>query len=181
MPARPVGDYAEMAVPSRGGNKESPPLKPGQRSPGGSPRSGRGRPARSPGRQVPGGARGVRKGGGGRRGGRSELSRGFREAAAAGRLRDALGRGPLGLLRVCGERLRVFVDDRRAFVVKADSKIWLTFILGPDLINRGYCCWSYCCYGMLFFCFKTELPFKCHNKVVRFSRTFFYNTCALIF
>ncbi|KAI6075301.1 putative C-mannosyltransferase DPY19L1 isoform X1 [Aix galericulata] len=118
-----------MAVPSRGGNKESPPLKPGQRSPGGSPRSGRGRPARSPGRQVPGGARGVRKGGGGRRGGRSEPPRGCREAAAAGRLRDALGRGPLGLLRVCGERLRVFVDDRRAFVVKADSKIWLTFIL----------------------------------------------------
>ncbi|XP_027307223.1 protein C-mannosyl-transferase DPY19L1 isoform X1 [Anas platyrhynchos] len=118
-----------MAVPSRGGNKESPPLKPGQRSPGGSPRSGRGRPARSPGRQVPGGARGVRKGGGGRRGGRSEPPRGCREAAAAGRLRDALGRGPLGLLRVCGERLRVFVDDRRAFVVKADSKIWLTFIM----------------------------------------------------
>lgn len=106
MPARPVGDYAEMAVPSRGGNKEPPPLKPGQRSPGGSPRSGRGRPARSPGRQVPGGARGVRKGGGGRRGGRSEPPRGCREAAAAGRLRDALGRGPLGLLRVCGERLR---------------------------------------------------------------------------
>ncbi|XP_035172845.1 probable C-mannosyltransferase DPY19L1 isoform X2 [Oxyura jamaicensis] len=118
-----------MAVPSRGGNKESPPLKPGQRSPGGSPRSGHGRPARSPGRQVPGGARGVRKGAGGRRGGRSEPPRGCREAAAAGRLWDALGRGPLGLLHVCGERLRVFVDDRRAFVVKADSKIWLTFIL----------------------------------------------------
>lgn len=40
-----------------------------------------------------------------------------------------LGRGPLSLLRVCGERLRVFVVDRKAFITKADSKIWLTFLL----------------------------------------------------
>ncbi|XP_005041367.1 PREDICTED: probable C-mannosyltransferase DPY19L1 [Ficedula albicollis] len=42
---------------------------------------------------------------------------------------DVLGRGPLSLLRVCGDRLRVFVVDRKAFITKADSKIWLTFVL----------------------------------------------------
>ncbi|XP_055661498.1 probable C-mannosyltransferase DPY19L1 isoform X1 [Falco peregrinus] len=121
-----------MAVPSRGRNKESPPLKPGhqqRQSPGASPRRGRGRPPHSPGRQVPGGARAMRKGGGGRRGARSDPQRPCREGPAAEGERDVLGRDPLRLLRVCGERLRVFVDDRKAFVVKADSKIWLTFLL----------------------------------------------------
>ncbi|XP_021242830.1 probable C-mannosyltransferase DPY19L1 isoform X1 [Numida meleagris] len=118
-----------MAVPTRGGNKESPPLKPGQRSPGSSPGTGRGGPARSPGRQVPGGARAVRRAGGGRRGGRSDPPRSGRAGPAGGGLRDAPGPGPLRLLRVCGERLRVFVDDRMDAIVRADSKIWLTFIL----------------------------------------------------
>ncbi|OXB83206.1 UNVERIFIED_CONTAM: hypothetical protein H355_001958 [Colinus virginianus] len=44
-------------------------------------------------------------------------------------MRDEPGPGPLRLLRVCGERLRVFVDDRMDAIVRADSKIWLTFIL----------------------------------------------------
>ncbi|XP_075560766.1 protein C-mannosyl-transferase DPY19L1 isoform X1 [Pelecanus crispus] len=121
-----------MVVPTRGRNKESPPLKPGQQqhqSPGASPRSGRGRPPHSPGRQVPGGARAMRKGGGGRRGARSDPQRPCREGPAAEGARDALGRGPLRLLRVCRDRLRVFVGDRKAFIVKADSKIWLTFLL----------------------------------------------------
>ncbi|KAM6338561.1 protein C-mannosyl-transferase DPY19L1 [Podargus strigoides] len=122
-----------MVVPTRGRNKESPPLKPGQQqqhhSPGASPRSGRGRPPPSPGRQVPGGARAMRKGGGGRRGARSDPQRPCREGTAAEGEREVLGRGPLRLLRVCRDRLRVFVDDRKAFVVKADSKIWLTFLL----------------------------------------------------
>ncbi|XP_042662442.1 probable C-mannosyltransferase DPY19L1 [Tyto alba] len=122
-----------MVVPTRGRNKESPPLKPGQQqhqSPGASPGSGRGRPPHSPGRQVPGGARAMRKGGGGRRGARSDPQRPCREGAAGAEgERDSLGRGPLRLLRVCRDRLRVFVDDRRAFIVKADGKIWLTFLL----------------------------------------------------
>ncbi|CAM9207676.1 unnamed protein product [Bubo scandiacus] len=121
-----------MVVPTRGRNKESPPLKPGHQqhqSPGASPGGGRGRPPPSPGRQVPGGARAMRKGGGGRRGGRSDPQRPCREGPAAEGERDALGRGPLRLLRVCRDRLRVFVDDRKAFIVRADSKIWLTFLL----------------------------------------------------
>ncbi|XP_014804979.1 PREDICTED: probable C-mannosyltransferase DPY19L1 [Calidris pugnax] len=123
-----------MVVPSRGRNKESPPLKPGQQqhqSPGASPGSGRGRPSHSPGRQVPGGARAMRKGGGGggRRGARSDPQRPGREGPAAEGERDALGRGPLRLLRVARDRLGVFVDDRKAFIIKADSKIWLTFLL----------------------------------------------------
>ncbi|XP_065484406.1 protein C-mannosyl-transferase DPY19L1 [Caloenas nicobarica] len=119
-------------VLTRGRNKESPPLKPGQQqrqSPGASPRSGSGRPPHSPGGQVPGGARAMRKGGSGRRGARSDLQRPCREGPAADGERDTLGRGPLRLLRVCRHRLRVFVEDRKAFIVKADSKIWLTFLL----------------------------------------------------
>ncbi|KAM6410405.1 LOW QUALITY PROTEIN: protein C-mannosyl-transferase DPY19L1 [Pluvialis apricaria] len=121
-----------MVVPTRGRNKESPPLKPGQQqhqSPGASPTSGRGRPPHSPGWQVPGGARAMRKGGGGRRAARSDPQRPCREGPAAEGERDVLGAAPLRLLRVCRDRLRVFVDDRKAFVVKADSKIWLTFLL----------------------------------------------------
>lgn len=102
----PGGDYAEMAVPTGGGNKESLPLKPGQWSPGSSPGSGRRGLARSPGGQVPGGARAARRAGGGRRGGRSDPPRGGRAGPAGGGLRDAPGPGPLRLLRVCGERLR---------------------------------------------------------------------------
>ncbi|KAM9572956.1 protein C-mannosyl-transferase DPY19L1 isoform 1-T1 [Guaruba guarouba] len=121
-----------MVVLTRGRNKESPPLKPGQQqqqSPGASPRGGRGRPPHSPGRQVPGGARAMRKGGGGRRGARGDPQRPCREGPAAEGLRDVLGRGPLRLLRGCRDRLGVFVDDRKASIVKADSKIWLTFLL----------------------------------------------------
>ncbi|KAM9257868.1 protein C-mannosyl-transferase DPY19L1 [Cariama cristata] len=121
-----------MVVPTRGRNKESAPLKLGQeqhRSPGASPGSGRGRLPHSPGRQVPGGARAMRKGGGGRRGARSDPQRPCREGPAAEGERDVLGRGPLRLLRVCRDRLRVFVGDRKAFIVKADSKIWLTLLL----------------------------------------------------
>ncbi|XP_049672269.1 probable C-mannosyltransferase DPY19L1 isoform X1 [Accipiter gentilis] len=121
-----------MVVPTRGRNKESPPLKPGQQqhqSPGTSPRSGRGRPPHSPGRQVPGGARAMRKGGGGRRGARSDPQRPCREGPAAEGERHAVGRGPLRLLRACRDRLRVFVDDRKAFIIKSDSKMWLTFLL----------------------------------------------------
>ncbi|XP_051465767.1 probable C-mannosyltransferase DPY19L1 isoform X2 [Apus apus] len=120
-----------MVVPSRGRNKDSPPLKPGQQqrqSPGTSPRSGPGRPSHSPGRQVPSGARAVRKGGGGRRGARSDPPRPCREGPAAEGERVVLGRSPLRLLRVCRDRLPVF-DDRRAFLVKTDSKMWLTFLL----------------------------------------------------
>lgn len=98
-----------MVVPTRGRNKESPPLKPGQQqhqSPGTSPRSGRGRPPHSPGRQVPGGARAMRKGGGGRRGARSDPQRPCREGPAAEGERHAVGRGPLRLLRACRDRLR---------------------------------------------------------------------------
>lgn len=91
----PVGDYAEMVVPTGGGNKESPPLKPGQWSPGSGPGSGRGGPTRSP-----GGARAARRAGGGRRGGRAG------PAPAGGGLRDAPGPGPLRRPRVDGERLR---------------------------------------------------------------------------
>ncbi|XP_005519224.1 PREDICTED: probable C-mannosyltransferase DPY19L1 [Pseudopodoces humilis] len=120
-----------MVVPSRGRNKESPPLKPGQQqqqqSPGASP--SRGRRPHSPGRQVSGGARAMRKGGGGRRGARGDPRGPYREVPAADGERDVLGRGPLSLLRVCGDRLRVFVVDRKAFITKADSKIWLTFLL----------------------------------------------------
>ncbi|XP_033921227.1 protein C-mannosyl-transferase DPY19L1 [Melopsittacus undulatus] len=120
-----------MVVLTRGRNKESPPLKPGQeqQSPGASPRGGRGRPPHSPGRQVPGGARAMRKGGGGRRGARGDPQRPYREGPAAEGLRDVLGRGPLRLLRGCRDRLGVFMDDRKASIVKADSKIWLTFLL----------------------------------------------------
>uniref|UniRef100_A0A8C3QP19 C-mannosyltransferase DPY19L1 n=1 Tax=Cyanoderma ruficeps TaxID=181631 RepID=A0A8C3QP19_9PASS len=121
-----------MVVPSRGRNKESPPLKPGQQqqqqqSPGASP--SRGRRPHSPGRQVSGGARAMRKAGGGRRGARGDPRGPYREGPAADGERDVLGRGPLSLLRVCGDRLRVFVVDRKAFITKADSKIWLTFLL----------------------------------------------------
>ncbi|KAM4657952.1 protein C-mannosyl-transferase DPY19L1 isoform 1-T1 [Amazona ochrocephala] len=120
-----------MFVLTRGRNKESPPFKPGQQqqSPGASPRGGRGRPPHSPGRQVPGGARAMRKGGGGRRGARGDPQRPCREGPAAEGLRDVLGLGPLRLLRGCRDRLGVFVDDRKASIVKADSKIWLTFLL----------------------------------------------------
>ncbi|XP_014742350.1 PREDICTED: probable C-mannosyltransferase DPY19L1 [Sturnus vulgaris] len=121
-----------MAVPSRGRNKESPPLKPGQQqpqqqSPGASP--SRGRRPHSPGRQGSGGARAMRKGSGGRRGARGEPRGPYREGPAVDGERNVLGRGPLSLLRVCGDRLRVFVVDRKALVTKADSKIWLTFLL----------------------------------------------------
>ncbi|XP_053815944.1 probable C-mannosyltransferase DPY19L1 [Vidua chalybeata] len=121
-----------MVVPSRGRNKESPPLKPGlqhqqQQSPGASP--SRGRRPHSPGRQGSGGARAMRKGGGGRRGARGDPRGPYREGPAADGERDLLGRGPLSLLRLCGDRLRVFVVDRKAFITKADSNIWLTFLL----------------------------------------------------
>ncbi|XP_032298451.1 probable C-mannosyltransferase DPY19L1 isoform X2 [Coturnix japonica] len=118
-----------MAVPTGGGNKESLPFNPRQRSPGSSPGNGRRGLARSPGGQVPGGARAARRGGGGRRGGRSDPPRGGRAGPAGGGMRDAPGPRHLRLLRVCGERLRVFVGDRMDAIVKADSKIWLTFIL----------------------------------------------------
>ncbi|XP_061853015.1 probable C-mannosyltransferase DPY19L1 isoform X2 [Colius striatus] len=130
-----------MVVPTRGRNKESPPLKPGQQqhqSPGASPRSGRGRPPHSPGRQVTGGARAMRKGGGGRRGARSDPQRPFREGPAADGERDVLGRGSLRLLRGCRDRLRVFVDGRKTFIVKADSKMWLTFLLA---VFAGFLHW----------------------------------------
>ncbi|KAI1242932.1 hypothetical protein IHE44_0000493 [Lamprotornis superbus] len=71
----------------------------------------------------------MRKGGGGRRGARGDPRAPYREGPAADGERDVLGRGPLSLLRVCGDRLRVFVVDRKAFITKADSKIWLTFLL----------------------------------------------------
>ncbi|XP_005485977.2 protein C-mannosyl-transferase DPY19L1 [Zonotrichia albicollis] len=124
-----------MVVPSRGRNKESPPLKPGQQqqqqqqqqSPGASP--SRGRRPHSPGKQGSGGARAMRKGGGGRRGARGDPRGPYREGPAADGERDVLGRGPLSLLRLCGERLRVFIVDRKAFITKADSNIWLTFFL----------------------------------------------------
>ncbi|RLW11725.1 hypothetical protein DV515_00001773 [Chloebia gouldiae] len=122
-----------MVVPSRGRNKESPPLKPGQQqqhqqqSPGASP--SRGRRPHSPGRQGSGGARAMRKGGGGRRAARGDPRGPCREGPAADGERDVLGRGPLSLLRLCGDRLRVFVVDRKAFITKADSNIWLTVLL----------------------------------------------------
>lgn len=105
----PSGDYAEMVVPSRGRNKESPPGKPGQQqhqqqSPGASP--SRSRRPHSPGRQGSGGARAMRRGGGGRRGARGDPRGHYREGLAADGERDVLGRGPLSLLRVCGDRLR---------------------------------------------------------------------------
>ncbi|TRZ25071.1 hypothetical protein HGM15179_002088 [Zosterops borbonicus] len=71
----------------------------------------------------------MRKAGGGRRGARGDPRGPYRDGPAADGERDLLGRGPLSLLRVCGERLRVFVVDRKAFITKADSKIWLTFLL----------------------------------------------------
>ncbi|KAJ7400429.1 putative C-mannosyltransferase DPY19L1 [Pitangus sulphuratus] len=71
----------------------------------------------------------MRKGGGGRRGARGDPRGPCREGPAAEGERDLLGRGPLRLLRVCGEQLRVFVVDKKAFIIKADSKIWLTFLL----------------------------------------------------
>uniref|UniRef100_A0A8U8C2B0 Uncharacterized protein n=1 Tax=Geospiza parvula TaxID=87175 RepID=A0A8U8C2B0_GEOPR len=71
----------------------------------------------------------MRKGGGGRRGARGDPRGLYREGPAADGERDVLGRGPLSLLRLCGERLRVFVVDRKAFITKADSNIWLTFFL----------------------------------------------------
>nr|XP_025957915.1 probable C-mannosyltransferase DPY19L1 [Dromaius novaehollandiae] len=118
-----------MAVQTRGRNKESPPLKPGQQqhqSPGASPRSGRGHRTHSPGRQ---GAGAMRKGGGGgRRGARGDPQRPCKEGPAAEGARDALGRGPRGLLCFCRDRLRVFVEDKKAFILKADSRIWLTLI-----------------------------------------------------
>ncbi|XP_027584890.1 probable C-mannosyltransferase DPY19L1 [Pipra filicauda] len=119
-----------MVVPSRGRNKESPPLKPGQQqqSPGASP--SRGRRPHSPGRQqLSGGARTMRKGGGGRRGARGDPRGSCREGPAAQQVPLPLRRGPLRLLRVFGEQLRVFVVDKKAFIIKADSKIWLTFLL----------------------------------------------------
>ncbi|XP_062425533.1 probable C-mannosyltransferase DPY19L1 isoform X2 [Rhea pennata] len=118
-----------MAVQTRGRNKESPPLKPGHQqhqSPGASPRSGRGHPPHSPGRQ---GAGAMRKGGGGgRRGARGDPQGPCKEGPAAEGARGALGRGPLGLLCFCRDWLRVFVEDKKASVLKADSKIWLTLI-----------------------------------------------------
>ncbi|XP_032555118.1 probable C-mannosyltransferase DPY19L1 [Chiroxiphia lanceolata] len=119
-----------MVVPSRGRNKESPPLKPGQQqqSPGASP--SRGRRPHSPGRQqLSGGARTMRKGGGGRRGARGDPRGSCREGPAAQQVPLPLRRGPLRLLRVFGEQLRVFVVDKKTFIIKADSKIWLTFLL----------------------------------------------------
>ncbi|KAF4801368.1 putative C-mannosyltransferase DPY19L1 [Turdus rufiventris] len=74
----------------------------------------------------------MRRGGGGRRGARGDSRGHYREGLAADGERDVLGRGPLSLLRVCGDRLRVFVVDRKAFITKADSKIWLTFLLETD-------------------------------------------------
>ncbi|XP_027520822.1 probable C-mannosyltransferase DPY19L1 [Corapipo altera] len=119
-----------MVVPSRGRNKESPPLKPGQQqqSPGASP--SRGRRPHSPGRQqLSGGARTMRKGGGGRRGARGDPRGSCREGPAAQQVPLPQRRGPLRLLRVFGEQLRVFVVDKKTFIIKADSKIWLTFLL----------------------------------------------------
>ncbi|KAM8811750.1 protein C-mannosyl-transferase DPY19L1 [Eudromia elegans] len=108
-----------MAVQTRGRNKEPLPLKPGyqQQSPGGSPRGGRGQRTLSPGRQ------GAMRKGGGRRGARGDPPRGAREAAEG-----PLRRGPRGLGRLCAERLRVFVEQKKALVLKADSKIWLTLV-----------------------------------------------------
>ncbi|KAJ7415798.1 hypothetical protein WISP_75859 [Willisornis vidua] len=67
----------------------------------------------------------MRRGGGGRKGARGDPRGPCRDGPEG----DALGRGPLSFLRDCGDQLRVFVADRKAFIIKADSKIWLTFLL----------------------------------------------------
>ncbi|XP_006269164.1 probable C-mannosyltransferase DPY19L1 isoform X1 [Alligator mississippiensis] len=69
----------------------------------------------------------MRKAGGGRKGACGEPRRAG-PAALAERLRHVLGACAAGLLRDCGARVRGFVQDQKAFVVKADSKIWVALV-----------------------------------------------------
>ncbi|XP_050793929.1 probable C-mannosyltransferase DPY19L1 isoform X3 [Gopherus flavomarginatus] len=126
-----------MVVQTRGRHKESP-LKPlgaqppppratGAPQPGASPRSGRGLPLKQPGRQLSCGAGAMRKGGTGRKGAKSEPQKPCRPLAQ--RVRELLGLGREGSLRGWRHGLQALIEEKGAFIVRADSKIWFTFIL----------------------------------------------------
>ncbi|XP_030407208.1 probable C-mannosyltransferase DPY19L1 isoform X4 [Gopherus evgoodei] len=126
-----------MVVQTRGRHKESP-LKPlgaqppppratGAPQPGASPRSGRGLPLKQPGRQLLCGAGAMRKGGTGRKGAKSEPQKPCRPLAQ--RVRELLGLGREGSLRGWRHGLQALIEEKGAFIVRADSKIWFTFIL----------------------------------------------------
>ncbi|XP_043364686.1 probable C-mannosyltransferase DPY19L1 isoform X3 [Dermochelys coriacea] len=122
-----------MAVRTRGRHKESPLKPPGAQppppQPGASPRSGRGLQPKQPGRQqlsYAGGGAAMRKGGTGRKGAKSEPQKPSRPLAQ--RVREMLGLGQEGSLRDWRHGLRVFMEEKGAFM-RADSKIWFTFIL----------------------------------------------------
>ncbi|XP_053875296.1 probable C-mannosyltransferase DPY19L1 [Malaclemys terrapin pileata] len=126
-----------MVVQTRGRHKESP-LKPlgaqppppqaaGAPQPGASPRSGRGLQQKQPGRQLSCGAGAMRKGGTGRKGAKSEPQK--PSAPLAQRVRELLGLGQEGSPRDWRHGLQVFIEEKGAFIMRADSKIWFTFIL----------------------------------------------------
>nr|XP_032634611.1 probable C-mannosyltransferase DPY19L1 isoform X5 [Chelonoidis abingdonii] len=126
-----------MVVQTRGRHKESSLKPPGAQpppaeatgapQPGASPRSGRGLPQKQPGRQLSCGAGAMRKGGTGRKGAKSEPQKPCRPLAQ--RVRELLGLGREGSLRGWRHGLQVFIEEKGAFIVRADSKIWFTFIL----------------------------------------------------
>ncbi|XP_074801453.1 protein C-mannosyl-transferase DPY19L1 isoform X2 [Natator depressus] len=126
-----------MVVQTRGRHKESPLKPPGAQppppqaagapQPGASPRSGRGLQQKQPGRQLSYGAGAMRKGGAGRKGAKSEPQKPSRPLAQ--RVRAMLGLGQEGSLRDWRHGLQVFIEGKGAFIMRADSKIWFTFIL----------------------------------------------------
>ncbi|KAM7176766.1 protein C-mannosyl-transferase DPY19L1 [Macrochelys suwanniensis] len=126
-----------MVVQTRGRHKESPLKPPGAQQPppqaagapqpGASPRSGRGLQPKQPGRQPSCGAGAMRKGGAGRKGAKSEPQKPSRPLAQ--RVREMLGLGQEGSLREWRRGLQVFIEEKGAFIMRADSKIWFTFIL----------------------------------------------------
>ncbi|XP_043396547.1 probable C-mannosyltransferase DPY19L1 isoform X2 [Chelonia mydas] len=126
-----------MVVQTRGRHKESPLKPPGAQppppqaagapQPGASPRSGRGLQQKQPSRQLSYGAGAMRKGGAGRKGAKSEPQKPSRPLAQ--RVRAMLGLGQEGSLRDWRHGLQVFIEGKGAFIMRADSKIWFTFIL----------------------------------------------------
>ncbi|XP_006124115.2 protein C-mannosyl-transferase DPY19L1 isoform X2 [Pelodiscus sinensis] len=114
-----------MVVQTRGRHKEPPGCPQPALPPAESPRAGRGL---APGRQLSGGAGAMRKGGTGRKGAaKSEPQKPHRPLAQ--RLREMLGLGQVGPLRGWRHGLQDFIEEKGAFIMRVDGKIWFTFIL----------------------------------------------------